>query len=173
MRRTDWSEVDCPIARTLDVVGDPWTLLVVRDALFGVRRFEDFRRSSDIPRATLVDRLDRLVEHGVLERRRYQEHPPRDEYRLTPRGRDLRDVLVALKGWGDRWGGFEPSPIRLERADTGEELEPAFVDRRSGRLLDDLPVRAVRRDGGPLAPADAGERRAVVDAAAPRGDTSR
>jgi DNA-binding HxlR family transcriptional regulator len=147
MRRTSWSNANCPIARTLDVVGDPWTLLVVRDALFGVRRFEDFQRSSGIPRATLVDRLDRLVERGVLERRRYQEHPPRDEYRLTERGRDLRDLLVVLKQWGDRWGGLEASPVRLERTDTGDEVEPAIVDRASGRLLDDLPVRAVRADG--------------------------
>jgi DNA-binding HxlR family transcriptional regulator len=152
VRRASWSDVDCPIARALDVVGDPWTLLVVRDALFGVRRFEDFQRSSGIPRATLVDRLDRLVHGGVLERHRYQEHPPRDEYRLTARGRDLRDLLVVLKLWGDRWGGLDPSPIRLERTDTGEELDPVLVDRRSGRLLDDLPVRAVRRDGSPPTP---------------------
>jgi DNA-binding HxlR family transcriptional regulator len=157
VRRASWSEVECPIARALDVVGDPWTLLVVRDAQFGVRRFEDFQRSSGIPRATLVDRLDRLVDHGVLERCRYQDHPPRDEYRLTDRGRDLRDVLVVLKQWGDRWGGLPSSPIRLERTDTGEELEPVLADRRSGRFLDDLPVRAVRRDGTPAASATANQ----------------
>jgi DNA-binding HxlR family transcriptional regulator len=155
MRRTSWSNTNCPIARTLDVVGDPWTLLVIRDALFGVRRFEDFQRSSGIPRATLVDRLDRLVDRGVLERRRYQEHPPRDEYRLTERGRDLRDLLVVLKQWGDRWGELDSSPVRLERADTGDEVDPAIIDRASGRLLDDLPVRAIRADGSAPLPSRA------------------
>jgi DNA-binding HxlR family transcriptional regulator len=149
MRRTSWSEVDCPIARTLDVVGDPWTMLVVRDAFFGVRRFEDFQRSSGIPRATLVDRLDRLVGDGVLERERYQEHPPRDEYRLTAKGRDLRDVLLALKAWGDAHGGLDELPIHLVRAEDGAPVEPVVVDRVTGIALDDLAMRAVRRDGSP------------------------
>ena len=147
MRRTSWSGVDCPIARALDVVGDPWTMLVVRDAFFGVRRFEDFQRASGIPRATLVDRLDRLVARGVMERTRYQDHPPRDEYRLTPRGRDLRDVLVTLKAWGDAHGGLEDTPIRLEHATDGSPIEPVLVDRTTGRPLDEIAIRAVRRDG--------------------------
>ena len=157
MRRTSWSDVACPIARALDVVGDPWTMIVVRDAFFGVRRFEDFQRASGIPRATLVDRLDRLVERGVLERVRYQDHPPRDEYRLTPRGRDLRDVLVTLKAWGDAHGGLASSPIRLEHATEDRVIEPVLVDRVSGRPLDELPVRAVRQDGS--APFDRGRSR--------------
>jgi DNA-binding HxlR family transcriptional regulator len=152
VRRTSWAEVDCPIARALDVVGDPWTMIVVRDAFFGVRRFEDFQRASGIPRATLVDRLDRLVAHGVLERVPYQEHPPRDGYHLTERGRDLRDVLVTLKAWGDRHGGLADQPIRLQHADTGAPIEPVVVDRTTGVPLGDLPVQAVRRDGSPPHP---------------------
>jgi DNA-binding HxlR family transcriptional regulator len=155
VRRTSWADVDCPIARALDVVGDPWTMIVVRDAFFGVRRFEDFQRASGIPRATLVDRLDRLVAHGVLERTRYQDHPPRDDYRLTERGRALRDVLVTLKAWGDRYGGLQDQPIRLQHASTGAPIEPVLVDRTTGRPLDELAVEAVRRDGSPPVPRDA------------------
>lgn len=90
MKRTSFGHVNCSIAQTLDVVGDPWTLLVVRDAFFGVTRFEDFRRSLDIPRATLTSRLDTLVEHGVMERRQYQQRPERHRYLLTEIGRGLR-----------------------------------------------------------------------------------
>ncbi len=85
MKRKPLGHMNCSIAQTLDVVGDPWTLLIVRDALFGTTRFDDFRRSLGIPRATLATRLDTLVEHGVMERRRYQERPERHEYVLTER----------------------------------------------------------------------------------------
>jgi DNA-binding HxlR family transcriptional regulator len=132
--------MNCSIAQTLDVVGDPWTLLIVRDALFGTTRFDDFRRSLGIPRATLAARLDTLVEHGVMERRRYQERPERHEYVLTDKGRDLRRVMISLLQWGDTWSDLDPPPVTLVDLDTDEPIEPTYVDTRTGRPLSDLRV---------------------------------
>src|SRR3954463_8086860 len=92
----------CSVARTLEIVGERWTLLIVRDAFFGVRRFDDFQRSLGIARNVLQGRLERLVEEGILERVRYQERPERFEYRLTEKGLDLWPVVVSLLAWGDR-----------------------------------------------------------------------
>jgi DNA-binding HxlR family transcriptional regulator len=91
----------CSIARALEVVGDRWTMLVVRDALLGLTRFGQFERDLGAPKKVLADRLDRLVDEGVLERRRYQERPPRDEYVLTDKGRGLWRVMAQLMLWGD------------------------------------------------------------------------
>ncbi len=140
MKRTSLVHMNCSIAQTLDVVGDPWTLLIVRDALFGISRFDDFRRSLDIPRATLTSRLDTLVEHGVMERRQYQERPERHEYALTEKGRDLRRVMVSMLQWGDEWSALPEPPVTLIDADTGDEIEPVYVDRRSGKPLSELKV---------------------------------
>ena len=140
MKRTSLAHMNCSIAQTLDVVGDPWTLLIVRDALFGIERFDDFRRSLGIPRATLTSRLDTLVEHGVMERRRYQDRPQRHEYLLTDKGRDLRRVMVSMLQWGDEWSALPEPPVTLIDADTGNEIEPVYVDRRSGRPLSELNV---------------------------------
>lgn len=91
------------IAAALDIVGDRWTILILRDAFRGLRRFDELRRDLDIPRAVLADRLRRLVEHGVLVKRKYQDRPARYEYRLTAMGLELSPILVALMQWGDRW----------------------------------------------------------------------
>lgn len=143
MQRKRLDTMTCSIAKSLDIVGDPWTLLVVRDALLGVTRFEDFFRRLGIPRATLSARLDHLCERGVLERRRYQEQPPRDEYVLTERGRALQPVVLMLMRWGDQHVRDDDPPTRLVHADTGVEIEPIVVDARSGVPLRDLPVRVV------------------------------
>ena len=140
MKRTSLGHMNCSIAQTLDVVGDPWTLLIVRDALFGIKRFDDFRQSLGIPRATLTSRLDTLVEHGVLERVRYQDRPERHEYVVTDKGRDLRRVMVSMLQWGDEWSALPEPPVTLIDADTGDEIEPVYVDRRSGRPLSELNV---------------------------------
>lgn len=102
MRRKSFAGMLCPIARSLNVVGEWWTLLIVRDALDGARRFEDFR-ATGIADNILSTRLDLLVREGILERRAYQEHPPRYEYLLTEKGRDLLPIIVALGVWGLRW----------------------------------------------------------------------
>lgn len=118
--RIDLSDFTCSVARTLDVVGDKWTLLVLRDAFYGVRRFEDFTRDLGIARNVLTDRLGRLVEAGVLERRQYEERPPRFEYRLTAKGRELLPVVLAMMHWGDRWEDPVGSgPVDLIHDDCG------------------------------------------------------
>jgi DNA-binding HxlR family transcriptional regulator len=111
--RIDLSAFSCSVARTLDVVGDKWTLLVLRDAFYGVRRFEDFARDLGVARNVLTDRLGRLVDAGVLERRRYEDRPPRDEYRLTPKGRDLLPVILTMMRWGDTWQSDDGGPVEL------------------------------------------------------------
>src|SRR5947209_433167 len=110
MRGVPLSSLHCSVARTLDVVGERWSLLVLRDAFNGVRRFEDFAARLPIARNVLTNRLQTLVAHGVLERLPYQEHPPRYEYRLTPKGRDLYPVIIALLQWGDRYLAGEDGP---------------------------------------------------------------
>ncbi|WP_406674350.1 helix-turn-helix domain-containing protein [Nonomuraea sp. N2-4H] len=98
----DYAGQDCSLAGALEVIGERWTLLVVRDALYGVRRFADFQAHLDIPKAVLSQRLSTLVAAGVLERRRYQDSPPRHEYVLTPMGHELWPPVLALIGWGER-----------------------------------------------------------------------
>jgi DNA-binding HxlR family transcriptional regulator len=103
MRWRDIGEQTCPIARALSEVGDRWSLLVLREAFLGTRRFEDFQQRTGAARNVLSDRLEKLVEHEVLERRPYQEKPTRHEYRLTEKGLDLYPVMMSLVRWGDRW----------------------------------------------------------------------
>jgi DNA-binding HxlR family transcriptional regulator len=105
----------CSIARTLEIVGERWTLLIVRDALLGTHRFDEFLTSLGIARNVLTDRLGRLVDNGILERRRYQDRPPRWEYHLTDRGRELSTPLLALMHWGDRHLAGPAGPPRLVR----------------------------------------------------------
>ena len=108
---------NCSVARTLEVVGDRWSLLVIREALLGAHRFDQMQRGTGAPRDILAARLRKLVETGVLERRRYQERPPRFEYHLTEAGRDLHPVVTALRQWGDRHvTSPEPRPVRFEHA---------------------------------------------------------
>lgn len=116
MLHRTYNDQNCSVARALEVVGERWTILILRDAFRGVHRFDDFQRSLGVARNVLQTRLLRLVDEGLLERRRYQEHPPRHEYRLTPRGEDLWPVLLALMEWGDRHrGAGEPAPRAVHR----------------------------------------------------------
>ena len=114
---------DCSIAASLAFVGDRWTLLILRDAFRGVRRFGDFCTDLGIARNILTDRLDKLVQAGILSRVPYQERPLRHEYRLTAKGRDLSPALVALMRWGDRWAVDGGPPTRLVHDACGAELE--------------------------------------------------
>jgi DNA-binding HxlR family transcriptional regulator len=118
----------CSIARTLETIGDRWTMLIIRDAFLGVRRFEDFQRDLGVARNVLSDRLARLVDDGILKRRPYQERPERFEYRLTAKGIDLWPVLVSLMRWGDRHVPEQAGPptLVLHRG-CGGEVEPHFV----------------------------------------------
>lgn len=102
--------VACSIAASLEVIGDRWTMLILREAFRGTRRFDHFQRDLGLARNLLADRLNRLVEHGVFHKVPYQERPVRFEYRLTPKGVDLSPSLVALMRWGDRWVVGEAGP---------------------------------------------------------------
>ena len=108
---------NCSIARALELVGERWTLLIIRDAFLGLRRFEQLQDSLGIARNVLTDRLNRLVDEGILERVAYSERPPRFEYRLTEKGRDLRVALLALMQWGDRHLSEKPPRIARRRSD--------------------------------------------------------
>ncbi len=118
MRWRDVGRLDCTIARTLSVIGDRWTLLVLRDAFLGTHKFEEFQRSLRIPRHRLADRLAKLVKHGVLRREGYQARPARFEYRLTEKGIDLYGVVVTVAQWGDEhMAGRKGPPVeRVHRA---------------------------------------------------------
>ena len=126
-----WSEIgtqNCSVARALSVVGDRWTLLVLREAFYRTRRFEDFQARTGAPRPVLAERLRSLVEDGVLEKRRYSEHPDRYEYRLSEKGIDLYPVLVALLRWGDRWMADDAElPITLRHRSCGQIIQPELT----------------------------------------------
>ncbi len=118
----------CSIARALEVLGERWTLLIVRDALLGLRRFDDFLHSLGIARNVLADRLNRLIQAGVLQRVPYQQRPVRHEYRLTPMGRELATPVIALMHWGDRHLAEPSGPPRLaHHRDCGGVLRAALV----------------------------------------------
>ena len=142
MRRKPLDRMDCSIAKALDIVGDPWTMLILRDALLGVTALRDVLDPPRHPAATLSARLDHLCERGVLEQRRYQDRPERVEYVLTPKGRALRPVVVTLMQWGDQWVRDDDPPTTIVDTETGAVIEPVLVDRRSGTPLDDLRLRA-------------------------------
>jgi len=136
MQRTSFAEMECPIARGLERVGEWWSILVLRDAFRGLRRFEEFRASLGVAPNMLTRRLSALVSAGLLRRELYCEHPPRHEYRLTERGKDFRPVLLALLAWGNRHFFPEGERMVLLDAGTGAKLDPVLVDRHSGRPLE-------------------------------------
>ena len=126
-RTANYSNEHCSVAAALQVVGDPWTLLILRDAFMGVRRFDDWQARLGVARNVLAARLKSLVQQGVLETRLYSEHPPRKDYVLTPKGRDLMPVLLTLKAWGDRHVyGEAASPLDFVHS-CGAILAPGMV----------------------------------------------
>lgn len=134
----------CPVARSLSVIGDRWTILVLRDAFLGVRRFDELQASLGCSPHVLSTRLAKLVRHGVLERRPYRRAPVRHEYRLTEKGRDLYPVIAGLLGWGDRWMTEEGhrSITLLHRA-CGQETLPTLTCSACGEALDARSVHAL------------------------------
>ena len=159
MRRTSFESVNCSVARALEVVGEGWSLLIVRDALLGVRRFDDFQTRLGISRNVLAQRLQTLVDQGVMERVPYSEHPPRHEYRLTDKGREVYPILASMAAWGDRWlTGPEGTPLVLHHTTCGHDMHAVVVCSECAAPLD---VREVRARAGP------GHRTAVAAEAAP------
>jgi DNA-binding HxlR family transcriptional regulator len=136
MQKTSFAEMDCAIARSLGRVGEWWSILILRDAVAGMTRFDEFQKSLKIAPNILTRRLSALVDGGLLERRRYSEKPPRDDYVLTERGRDFRSVLTALLAFGNRHFAPEGASVMIGNIQTGAVAEPILVDRLTGRPLD-------------------------------------
>jgi DNA-binding HxlR family transcriptional regulator len=126
MLKRGYEGQDCSIAKALEIVGERWTLLIVRDVFLGLRRFDQLQENLGIARNVLTDRLNRLVEEGILERVRYSERPARFEYRLTPKGRDLQIALAGLRQWGDKYLSDKPRRITRRKSDK-KPVVAAFV----------------------------------------------
>lgn len=146
MRRTSFEAMNCSVAQCLEVVGEWWSLLIVRDAFLGVRRFDQFQARLGIARNVLNDRLRALVETGILERVPYQERPPRFEYRLTERGRDLWPVITAMRQWGDRWAAPDGAPLTIRHTACGHVVDAVPV---CSHCREPLDARSVRAEPGP------------------------
>jgi DNA-binding HxlR family transcriptional regulator len=157
-RTANYSNESCAVAAALSVVGDPWTLLILRDAFFGVKRFDEWQARLGVARNVLAARLKTLVDHGVMETQLYSEHPPRKDYILTPKGRDLRPVIMSLKAWGDKhvYGpGHEPMDFIQS---CGAVLVPRMVCEACGEPIRGRDITSRRKQattvGEALAAAD-------------------
>jgi len=147
MERTSFKSMNCSVAQCLDVVGEWWSLLIVRDVFLGHRRFDQFLGRLGISRNTLTARLARLVEEGILVRVPYQEHPPRFEYRLTDKGRDLWPVINAMRQWGDRHNAPGGPPLEIVHRACGHVTEAVVVCSECGEPLNSAGVRAIPGPG--------------------------
>jgi DNA-binding HxlR family transcriptional regulator len=135
MQRKRFGNMKCPIARSLDRVGEWWSILILRDAFYGLRRFDEFQKSLGVAPNILTRRLNALVDAGLLERRRYSQHPPRDEYVLTERGRDFHPILLTLAAWGNRHFAPEGAAVQVFNKRTGAVVEPMLVDSATGARI--------------------------------------
>lgn len=134
MERKSFADMGCSVAQCPEIVGDSWTMLIVRDAFSGVTRFAEFQERLAMPRNTLQDRLTKLVDSGVLVKVPYSDHPLRHDYLLTDRGRDLWPVLTAMRQWGDRHG-TPAGPVRMVHASRGTAAETSIACRSCGESL--------------------------------------
>lgn len=168
MPTTAFDAMHCSIARTAAVAGDAWSLLILRDLFLGLSTFEDLRRDLGIATNVLTARLDHLIAEGVIERRRYLDHPPRHDYHLTKPGRDLYGVVLAMLAWGDRHRADGGAPLVLEHTDCGAPCHPTVVCSNCGRELTASEVSAAPGPGGRIARGTAviGARLAQLDRSA-------
>ncbi len=152
MERTKFASAPCSIARSLDVLGDWWSPLIIRECLYGTHRFGEFQRWLGIGRNILTKRLKLLVDDGLLEKRKYQDNPERFEYHLTDKGYDAANLLMAITSFGEKWY-FEKNrePIQLFDQETDRRIRPVIVDSESGEPIDSRNLYA---GPGPSFPAD-------------------
>src|SRR5437879_3114035 len=149
MKRTSFAGIACSMARSLEVIGDWWTPLIVRDVYLGLCRFDDIATDLGVSRNLLASRLRQLEDDGIIERRRYQERPPRDEYLLSEAGLDLAPVLMALTAWGDRWVAPDAGPpLRFRHRDCGELFTPTVSCSACGEAIAAQDVEVVPGPGG-------------------------
>jgi DNA-binding HxlR family transcriptional regulator len=147
MKRTSFTEKSCSIARTLDLIGEWWTPLILRDIFMGIRRFEPLLNHIGISRNILTDRLQTLVDNDILERKLYQENPERYEYWLTERGVDLFPIFAAVIAWGDKWLHAEKGvPVELVHQECGKVTKPTVVCSKCGG---DITLVIIRGRQGP------------------------
>ncbi|WP_406289018.1 winged helix-turn-helix transcriptional regulator [Embleya sp. NBC_00896] len=142
MRRKSFEEMHCSVAQFLEVGGEWWTMLIVRDAFLGVTRFDDFHERLGISRNVLTQRLEHLIEHGVLERQAYQDKPVRYDYRLTEKGRALWPVLNAMRQWGDTWAAPDGPPLIVTHTTCGRPTTALHICSECGEQLTSHELRA-------------------------------
>lgn len=147
MQLKSFAGMDCSIAQFLEIAGERWSLLLIRDAFLGISRFDDFQRRLGISRNILDDRLSRLVEVGVMKRVPYSEHPPRNEYKLTAMGRDLWPVVTAMRQWGDKYAAPSGPPVQVRHKDCGALTEMVHVCAACGEPVSWRNVRAEPGEG--------------------------
>nr|WP_314560015.1 helix-turn-helix domain-containing protein [uncultured Pseudomonas sp.] len=160
MQRKSLTSDECPIARSLERVGEWWSILIMRDALQGLRRFDEFSRSLGIAPNMLTRRLNALVEAGMLERQAYSERPPRYEYVPTAKGEDFRMVLMSLVAWGNRHYAEEGASVELVERETGRPVQPILAN-AEGRVV---PLDQCVLQAGPAASTGMRERFALLGA---------
>ncbi len=147
VERKSFAGMHCSVAQCLEVAGEWWTMLIVRDAFLGVTRFDEFQERLGISRNVLNQRLGHLIEHGVLRRSRYSEHPPRYEYRLTAKGRDLWPVLNAMRQWGDKHAAPDGPPLLMIHKSCGNVTDAVVSCSRCGERLTPRDVTAAPGPG--------------------------
>ncbi|TGN10899.1 winged helix-turn-helix transcriptional regulator [Leptospira ilyithenensis] len=148
MKRKSFGNMQCPVARSLELVGEWWSILILRDAMHGLTRFDEFEKSLEIAPNMLARRLTALVSSGLLERKQYQSNPPRYEYILTKKGKDFRPVLVALLAWGNQYLAPEGKAVLLVDSDSDAVIEPILIDKHTKKPLTRISSRFVP---GPVA----------------------
>jgi DNA-binding HxlR family transcriptional regulator len=165
MERKSFADMDCSVAQCLEIVGEWWTMLIVRDCFLGVTRFEDFQQRLGISRNILQQRLTRLVDADVLRRVPYSEHPPRDDYRLTAKGRDLWPVLTAMRQWGDAYAAPDGPPLEVVHDGCGHVSNQVLVCDSCGEPVGPRDVHA--RPGAGRSPGLIRRSRQTAEAPAP------
>ena len=153
MKTKSFSQMQCSIARSLELVGSWWSLLIIRDAMMGARRFKHFEKSLGIAKNTLASRLTELVDGGILEKVPAADGSAFDDYVLTDQGRDLAPVIIALAQWGDRWATHENGPsTEIINAETGAKLPRVWPRRMSGDMMPLSEIGMKRAAGAPAKP---------------------
>lgn len=146
MKRSELGALECNLASALSQIGDPWSLLIIKEIMLRNRRFDGIAAQTSISESSLAARLKSLERNGVIERRAYQSRPTRYEYRLTSKGADLWPTLVALTGWGDRWSGRETAPLVYQCNACGQDAHPHFTCEGCGTALDPKSVTPIQSD---------------------------
>jgi DNA-binding HxlR family transcriptional regulator len=147
VERKSFADMHCSVAQCLEVVGEWWSMLIVRDSFLGVTRFDHFQERLGISRNVLNQRLNHLIDHGVLEKVAYSDHPPRFDYRLTPKGKDLWPVLTAMRQWGDTHAAPDGPPLEIVHQACGQVSRAVLICSGCGERITARDVRAVRGPG--------------------------